>query len=290
IPPGARDFLVGDDFRLPLDVDVLGVYPHAHYLGKVLEGYATLPGGSRQWLVRISNWDPNWQAVFRYRQPMFLPKGTVISMRFRYDNSAGNRRNPNSPPKRVLGGNQSTDEMAHLWLQVLPRGTGDQRAALQEALMLHRLEKYPADFAAHFNLGALALSRKDASSAIGYLRDALRVEPEQAGALNALGVALDLAGGREEATGQFPPALRVQPDYTGARYNLATALAALGKLEEAAANFRRVLAAAPEDRAAREHLVAVLRELGDSAGRAEMALESYRELVALEPGNADFRN
>ena len=48
IPPGARDFMVEDDFRLPIDVDVLAVYPHAHYLGTLLEAYATLPDGSRR--------------------------------------------------------------------------------------------------------------------------------------------------------------------------------------------------------------------------------------------------
>ena len=60
------------------------------------------------------------------------------------------------PPKRVRGGNQATDEMGHLWLQVLPRGAGrpDRRMELQEALMRHRLDKYPGDFSAHFNLGA----------------------------------------------------------------------------------------------------------------------------------------
>src|SRR5207249_1441720 len=232
IPPGTRDFLVSDDFRMPLDVDLLAVYPHAHYLGKLLEGYATLPDGSRRWLIRNPDWDPNWQAVFRYRKPIFLPKGTVVSMRFHYDNSAANPRNPNSPPKRVAGGNQSTDEMAHLWLQVLPRGSGDRRMTLQEAVMLHRLEKYPADFSAHFNLGALMLSRKDSAAAIGYLRNALRVEPEQPVALNTLGAALESAGRRDEALAQFQHALRIQPDYASARYNLATALAAEGRLEE----------------------------------------------------------
>jgi tetratricopeptide (TPR) repeat protein len=293
IPPGTRDFLVSDDFRLPLDVDLLAVYPHAHYLGKLLEGYATLPDGSRRWLIRIPDWDPNWQAVFRYRKPMFLPKGTVVSMRFHYDNSGANPRNPNSPPKRVAGGNQSTDEMAHLWLQVLPRGSGDQRMTLQEAVMLHRLEKYPADFSAHFNLGALMLSRKDSAAAIGYLRNALRVEPEQPVALNTLGAALESAGRRDEALAQFQHAIRIQPDYASARYNLATALAAEGRLEEAAANFRQVLSVAPEDRTARNRLVTVLRELGDAAasgGRVGVAAESYRELVNLEPDNADFRN
>jgi hypothetical protein len=133
IAPGTQDFLISEDFRLPLDVDVLAVYPHAHYLGKLLEGFATLPDGSRQPLIRIPEWNIQWQAVYRYRKPLFLPKGTVVSMRFHYDNSAANPRNPNSPPRRVVNGNQSTDEMGHLWLQLLPRGAGDQRAVLQEA-------------------------------------------------------------------------------------------------------------------------------------------------------------
>ena len=191
IPPGASDFVVRDDFRLPLDVDVLAVYPHAHYLGKVLEGYATLPGGSRRLLIRIPDWDPAWQAVYPYRKPVFLPKGTLLSMSFHYDNSAGNPRNPNSPPKLVEGGNQSTDEMAHLWFQVLPRGAGDQRMALQEAIMRHRLENYPADFSANFNLGALLLARKEIPAAMDYLRRALR---SRAGA--ALGPELPGGGAR----------------------------------------------------------------------------------------------
>ncbi|HJT87089.1 MAG TPA: hypothetical protein VJ732_04515, partial [Bryobacteraceae bacterium] len=120
IPPGDSDFLIRDDFRLPMDLDVLAVYPHAHYLGKLLEAYASLPGGGKKWLIRIPDWDPNWQAVYTYREPLFLPKGSVISMRYHYDNSARNPRNPNSPPQRVRAGNQSTDEMGHLWLQVLP--------------------------------------------------------------------------------------------------------------------------------------------------------------------------
>jgi hypothetical protein len=47
IPAGAGDFAVADDLELPLDVDVLAVYPHAHYLGKRLEAFATLPDGTR---------------------------------------------------------------------------------------------------------------------------------------------------------------------------------------------------------------------------------------------------
>jgi Flp pilus assembly protein TadD/mono/diheme cytochrome c family protein len=293
IPPGDGEFLVSDDFRLPVDVDLLAVYPHAHYLGKLLEGFATLPDGTRRWLIQIPDWDLNWQSVYRYREPLFLPKGTVVSMRFRYDNSTANPRNPSSPPKRVRGGNQSTDEMAHLWLQVLPRGPGDERGALQEAIMNRRLEKYPADFSAHFNLGALLLGRHDIPSATAHLAAALHVEPEQPAALNAFGVALESDGKFDEAVEQFLHALRLRPDNSRVRYNLANTLAAQGRLEDAAAGFREVLAAHPEDDPAHQHLVQILMELGDSAasaGRTAQAVECYRQLVALEPGNPDLRN
>jgi tetratricopeptide (TPR) repeat protein len=293
IPPGARNFEVSDDFRLPLDVDVLAVYPHAHYLGKLLEAFATLPDGSRRWLIRIPQWDVNWQAVYRYRTPLFLPKGTVVSMRYQYDNSTDNVRNPNSPPKRVVGGNQSTDEMGHLWLQVLVRGDGDQRPVLQEALMRHRLKRYPDDVSAHLNLGTLLLSRKENASAIAHLGEALRIAPEQAQALNNYGAALQAEGKIEEALEQFQHALRIQPEYPNAQYNLANALLAQGKLADAAANFRLVLAAVPGDRAAREQLSATLIGMGAAAvaaGKLSAAADIYRELVGVEPGNADLRN
>jgi hypothetical protein len=69
IPAGDHDYLLSDDFRAPLDLMVLAVYPHAHYLGKLLEGYATLPEGTRKWLVRIPQWDLNWQGVFHFKKP-----------------------------------------------------------------------------------------------------------------------------------------------------------------------------------------------------------------------------
>ncbi|HLH19048.1 MAG TPA: tetratricopeptide repeat protein [Bryobacteraceae bacterium] len=293
IPPGDRDFLVSDDFRLPVDCDVLAVYPHAHYLGKLLEAYATLPDGRRQWLIRIPDWDLNWQAVYRLRRPLFLPQGSVISMRFHYDNSTGAPRNPNSPPRRVRGGNQSTDEMAHLWLQVLPRGEGDLRPALQEALMRRRLEKYPGDFLAHFNLGALYLGRRDTAAALEHLRAALAAEPDQPAALNTFGAALEMSGRPEEAAAQFRRVLAIRPEDPDARYNLAGVLADQGSLGEAAGELRRLIAGHPEDRAARGRLIEVLKAWGGRAveeGRSPEALAAFRELVTLDAEDAEAHN
>jgi len=258
IPPGAANFLVSDDFQLPMDVEVLAVYPHAHYLGKLLEAYATLPDGTRRWLIRIPDWNPNWQAVYDYRKPVFLPRGAVISMRYHYDNSVANPRNPNAPPKRVRAGDQATDEMAHLWLQVLPRGNGDRRRELQEALLRHRLDKDPNDFEANFNLGAVLLSRLNAQDAVGMLERAVRVEPERAEAHNMLGLALATTGRSAEAIEQFRAALEARPDYHAARFNLANALVKAGRLEEAIADYQQVIEALPNDPLPRAKLAEAL--------------------------------
>jgi Tfp pilus assembly protein PilF len=205
-------------------------------------------------------------------------------MRFHYDNSAHNPRNPSSPPRRVSSGNRSSDEMGHLWLQVLPRGEGDQRAVLQEALMRHRLENDPASASAHFNLGVLLLGRKGAAGAIGHLRNAVRLEPAQPMAWNDLGAALQAEGKVEEALEQFRRALRIDPDYGNARFNLANGLAAQGKLEESAANFRQVIAAEPEDSAARERLASILIQSGDAAAlKADPPSEAARRNLEAAP-------
>lgn len=285
IPAGDPDFQVSDDFQLPEDVDVLAVYPHAHYLGKLLEGYAILPDGTRKWLIRIPHWDLNWQAVYRYRTPVFLPQGTVIHMRYHYDNSAANPRNPNSPPKRVMAGNRATDEMGHLWLQVLPRGAGDHRRKIQEALMRRRLQKYPNDFSAHMNLGALMLSRLDAQDAVPMLRAAVQSDPKRPDAHDMLGTALESVGRLQEAMDQFRTALQVQPDYLNARYNLATALVKSGQLPEAVEQFRAVIAAYADSPRLQNQFGEMLAEEGKTAE----ALTHFDKAIALDPSYAAAR-
>ena len=114
IPAGETNYVVKDSYRLPVDLEIIGILPHAHYLGKRLQSFATLPDGTRKWLLSISDWNFNWQGDYRYAQPLFLPKGSTIQMEFSYDNSTNNVRNPHRPPERVQYGLQTTDEMANL--------------------------------------------------------------------------------------------------------------------------------------------------------------------------------
>jgi Flp pilus assembly protein TadD len=287
IPPGKADFLVTDEFKLPVDVDLLGVYPHAHYLGKDLQGTARLPDGTTRQLIHIARWDLNWQGVYQYRRPVFLPRGTVLSMRYLYDNSAGNPRNPHSPPRRVRAGNRSSEEMGHLWLQVLPRTPNangrDARVLLQEAAMRRRLEKYPADFAAHFNLGAaLQMAGRDAE-AIAHYQNALRVRPGHAAAHTNLAVSLHITGKTAEAIAQYRQAIRLDAAYAPARYNLANLLLARGAIAEATAHLREVLRLQPDDAGA-------LNSLGSAfgmQGKPGEAAAQFNHSLRVNPDDPD---
>jgi Flp pilus assembly protein TadD len=267
IPPGEKNFLVTDEFTLPEDVQLLAIYPHAHYIGKDLQAFAKFPDGTQKSLIHIPAWDLNWQAVFRYETPVELPAGTVIFMRYRYDNSDENIRNPNVPPKRVVGGNRAGDEMAHLWLQVLPRNnagdTGDPRRILQEAIARHNVDKNPADFEAHYNLGAMLQGRGDLDGAEKQYAVALSIRPEDATVNNAIAGANLAAGHPDSAVSYLQTALRSRPDYFDAHYNLGTALAMQNNFAAAVEEFRAAARINPEDANAEANLGAALAEQGN---------------------------
>ena len=120
IPAGATNYTVRDSFIIPIDLEAIIVTPHAHYLAKTFLLAATLPDGKKQTLLKISDWDFNWQEDCAFKNRIRLPKGTRLDAVITYDNSAGNRNNPSSPPARVKWGPMTTDEMAAMTLTVIP--------------------------------------------------------------------------------------------------------------------------------------------------------------------------
>lgn len=283
IPPGAKNFLVADDFTLPVDVDLMAIYPHAHYLGKDIQAFATLPDGSKKTLIHIPQWNLNWQAVYRYAEPVVLPKGTRISLRYSYDNSDANPMNPNHPPIRVMGGNRSTDEMCHLWLQVLPvnfnPARGDPRMALQEALARHNVEKNPGDFEAHYNLGSMLQARKDLQGAIGEYESAVQLRAQDPVANNALGAALVLSGHPDQAMSYLQTALKSRPDYFDAHYNLGFALAQQEDFAGASEQFQRAFQLQPQDASVEANLGAALAQMG----RFPEAKSHFEHALQMDP-------
>jgi Flp pilus assembly protein TadD len=287
IPAGAKDFVVSDDFTLPVSVSLLAIYPHAHYLGKNLEAVATLPDGKTETLIHIPNWDLNWQAVYRYTEPMTLPAGTKITMRFAYDNSTDNVRNPNHPPARVVAGNRASDEMAHLWLQVLPTASAsggdgsDPRALIQEAMARHHLDRNPEDFEAHYNLAALLQARGDIAGSYRQFSDAVQLHPDDAAANNGLGAALLAAGRAPQAIPLLQRALATRPDYFDAHYNLGNALASGGDFAGALEQFRVAAKLRPDDADAEANLGSALAETGNVAE----ARQHFERALQLNPNH-----
>ncbi len=277
IPAGASDYEATERFVLPVDGWVERVYPHAHYLGKSIDAFATLPDGSTRWLIRIDDWDFNWQDSYRYAEPVLLPAGSAITMRWTYDNSASNPRNPNDPPRRVVSGNRTTDEMAHLYLQLRVRDDRDaQLLAIADAR--HRLERSPDDYLLHTALAGSLQVVGQYDQALRHGLRALELEPDHAPAHFCVALVYELQGQLEKAIVQYERAVALQPENPLMRTSLAEVLVKQGRLAEAEAQIQEVLKLGAQIGDA--HIVlGTIRRL---QGAFPEAIEQYERALALQ--------
>ncbi len=135
IPAGQAKFTLDDTATLPEPVNVTAIYPQAHFLGRQLDAWATLPGGKKVWLLSIPKWDVDWQAVYRYSRPVALPKGAVLHWQYTYDNSSANPHNPNDPPALVGEGDGTNQEVDRLVFEVSPPPGHAESAAWRSRLL-----------------------------------------------------------------------------------------------------------------------------------------------------------
>ena len=282
IPPGVDDYTIRDRFRLPVDVEALGIYPHAHYLGDRMEVWADLPGGEKEWLIKITDWDFNWQDEYRYREPVPLPAGSVIHMVYTYDNSAANPQNPSHPPRRVTYGYESSDEMGYLLLRLLPESRAE-RDVLHIAQLEHSLEKRPGEWRARGELGRLLLVRGDLRRAEAMLARAVEEAPPEApelgGILSHLGQVLGRTGRVDEALPLLERAVERAPDAPATHTNLGVALMTQGRIRDAEREFRRALELDPSSP---EALLNLARVLG-ATGRRDEAEEVIGRVLQILP-------
>jgi hypothetical protein len=113
IPAGEKNYRVEANWPIltPFPLKLWLIAPHMHLLGQKMKVEMTLPGGAKQCLIDIQDWDFHWQGTYRYKQPITIPAGTLLSLTAFYDNSAENPDQPNDPPKAVGWGEATTDEM-----------------------------------------------------------------------------------------------------------------------------------------------------------------------------------
>lgn len=119
IAPNDNHYVIETEFTVPANVEVAGIFPHAHLLCRQIKVEGTLPDGTPLPLIWIKDWDWNWQGGYFYKNTLHVPRGTKVKQQFIYDNSADNPHNPNSPPKRVTHGEQTGDEMSLVFYDLL---------------------------------------------------------------------------------------------------------------------------------------------------------------------------
>lgn len=117
---GGLKATITDSITLPTAVQVLSLTPRSHFIGKELKATATLPDGPTKSLLLIRDWDANWKEPYRFAAPLTLPAGTRVAIEYTFDNSAENPRNPHTPPHLIMPGLTFMEEMATLWLEVVP--------------------------------------------------------------------------------------------------------------------------------------------------------------------------
>jgi hypothetical protein len=120
IPAGAKNFRIEGRFVAPVDMDLISISAHAHYIGKDMRSWAVRPDGTKENLLYIDEWDFNWQGVYYYETPLRIKKGTTIHGIVSFDNSAENPFNQFDPPQRIKWGKESTDEMGSIIMEVVP--------------------------------------------------------------------------------------------------------------------------------------------------------------------------
>ena len=110
IPAGAADYRVEASARFLEDVTVYAMLPHTHLRGKRWEYTLTYPDGRSQRLLTVPKYDFSWQTDYTFREPLVVPKGSVLTSVAWYDNSAANKANPD-PTADVRWGDQTWQEM-----------------------------------------------------------------------------------------------------------------------------------------------------------------------------------
>jgi len=289
IPAGEKNYTITDSFVVPVDVEVQAVQPHAHYLARDVKGVATLPDGTTRTLISIKDWDFRWQHVYRYVTPFTLPKGTTLAMRYTFDNSAGNPRNPQRPPERVLWGQRSRDEMGDLWIQVLTRNNRDletltrgvrPKVLAEDVFGYEReIQRDPASVALHDDVAQVYLQLGRSAEAVAHFDASLRLNPQSAATHFNLGTALTVAGRFDEAIEQYGAALRLNPDYPRAHNNLGSVLLQRGHVQDATAHLTEAVRLEPANVEARSNLAVAYA----AAGEYERAVELVQTALGLAP-------
>jgi hypothetical protein len=123
---------------LPTPLSIFATFPHSHKLATKIVNYAyqgtdTIP------LIRINNWDFNWQGYYTFNKMVKVPAGYKLYGKHTYDNTTANYNNPHNPPINVFAGFSTSDEMFYDSFQYLSYLPGDENLNIDSILSVDPL-------------------------------------------------------------------------------------------------------------------------------------------------------
>lgn len=107
--------------ELPEDWSLLGILPHSHLMGTSWEVYAETPEGENLPIIKIPNWDFDWQGFYYPEYMQHIPAGSRIEAIATYDNTSDND---------MTWGELTTDEMFFCPIYYIPYEEGDENIYL----------------------------------------------------------------------------------------------------------------------------------------------------------------
>ncbi|MBD5777959.1 tetratricopeptide repeat protein [Pelagicoccus sp. NFK12] len=272
IPAGESNYEVEERVEVPVDVEALGLFPHAHYLGKDFRVFVELPNGETRWLLRIDDWDLNWQSDYSFEEPLPIPAGAELVMQLSYDNSSDNFRNPSVPPRRVGAGWGSFDEMGEVAIQLLLKDV-DDLPRLEEALARYDTQRADTEIQGWYNLAVALFDQGRIAEAIEAYEECLYLDPGHAKALNNLGAIYEERGRMELSRSFYEKAIHANANQEDAYMNLARVQARDNLDAECIATLQRLLLANPLHKEGRRMLGLSYLKVGD----ARLAVQGLEE-------------
>lgn len=289
--PGQEDFVTTDAFVTPTPATLMAIQPHAHYRARDVRLTAELPDGTQRILLHIADWDFNWQDQYTLAQPLSVPAGTTFRSVYRFDNSAGNPRNPSHPPSEVQWGWRSSDEMADVWLQMVTASDEDQRvlsaaahdkATREDAIGVEALIAREPD---HVNLrndaASIYMDLRQPDKALEQFLAARRLNPRAPAAVYNVGTALEMLGRRDEALETYRAAVELDANYAAAYLRIGAIYYLSGSTRDAIVEYKKGLELAPGLVRARCELARMLTE----TDRPLEAVTHYRQAIGREPAD-----
>lgn len=132
IPPNQITPISSSFGPIMSDMSLMSIFPHMHLLGKEMQCYAVTPTNDTINLMKINNWDFEWQGFYFYKNFIKIPAGSMIYANGQWDNTAS-VSNPN--PISVQTGLNTENEMFVFLFQFLPYQIGDENISIEDGML-----------------------------------------------------------------------------------------------------------------------------------------------------------